>query len=391
MNYVKIQRIEREKLECDLEFLGLIIMENRLKPQTTPVIRRLNAANIRTIMCTGDNILTALSVARDCEMIQEDERVIVVEANPGEAPQFSYAEIVKRNVTEIQFDPKSNTFKEKFDENSHFHFAVSGKSFAVIRNEHKDLLEKLAVRGTVFGRMSPEQKQQLIETLQDLGYFVGMCGDGANDCGALKAANAGISLSNNEASVASPFTSKNPNIECVPLLIREGRSALVTSFGVVKFIVMYSLTQFVSVVILYSINSGLTDFEFLYIDLALMTVLAIFFSRTEAFPDLYKIPPCNKLIALRPICSLLGHMLIIVAIQVFTFFYVRMQPWFEAYEDSPDKSEKNFSSYENTALFCVSLFQYITEAIVFSKGAPYRRSIFSNGKLNYIHKILTKY
>jgi len=382
MNYVKIQRIEREKVECDLEFLGLIIMENRLKPQTTPVVKRLKAANIRQIMCTGDNILTALSVARDCDMIGEDERVIVVEANPGELPKFSYAEIVKQKVKEIEIDPKSKVLTEHFNENSHFHFAVSGKSFGVIREEHKDLLEKLAVRGTVFGRMSPDQKQQLIETLQDLGYFVGMCGDGANDCGALKAANAGISLSNTEASVASPFTSKNANIECVPTLIREGRAALVTSFGVVKFIVMYSVTQFVSVVILYSMNAGLTDFEFLYIDLVLATLIAFFFSRTEAFPDLYKKPPCSKLIGWRPIGSLIGHMLIIIAVQVFTFFYVRMQPWFEAYEDSDNKEEKNFASYENTAIFCVSMFQYITEAIIFSKGAPFRRSIFSN-RLHY--------
>jgi cation-transporting ATPase 13A2 len=53
MNYVKVQRVEREKVETDLVFIGLIIMENRLKPQTTPVINRLKAANIRTIMCTG--------------------------------------------------------------------------------------------------------------------------------------------------------------------------------------------------------------------------------------------------------------------------------------------------------------------------------------------------
>ena len=51
-------------------------------------------------------------------------------------------------------------------------------------------------------------------------YSVGMCGDGANDCEALKAAHSGISLSEAEASVAAPFTSRANNIECVVTLMR---------------------------------------------------------------------------------------------------------------------------------------------------------------------------
>ena len=82
-----------------------------------------------------------------------------------------------------------------------------------------------------------------------------MCGDGANDCGALKTAHAGVSLSEAEASVASPFTSTEANISCVPTVIREGRAALVTSFGIFKYMACYSLTQFFSVCLLYWVSS----------------------------------------------------------------------------------------------------------------------------------------
>ena len=43
-------------------------------------------------------------------------------------------------------------------------------------------------RGQVFGRMTPKQKTQLIEIFNENFPTVGMCGDGSNDCGALKAA-----------------------------------------------------------------------------------------------------------------------------------------------------------------------------------------------------------
>lgn len=82
ITYAKVQRIPREKIECDLTFLGFVILENRLKPDTCDIINDLSAANIRTIMVTGDNILTALSVAHDCDMIPTGQSVIIVTAKP---------------------------------------------------------------------------------------------------------------------------------------------------------------------------------------------------------------------------------------------------------------------------------------------------------------------
>ena len=79
---------------------------------------------------------------------------------------------------------------------------------------------KMLVKGQIFARMSPDEKHELVEKLQSMDYCVGFCGDGANDCGALKAADVGVSLSEAEASVAAPFTSRSFDINCVVQLIR---------------------------------------------------------------------------------------------------------------------------------------------------------------------------
>ena len=97
----------------------------------------------------------------------------------------------------------------------------------------------MLVRAQIFARMSPDEKNEIVERLQALGYTVLMCGDGANDCAALKAADVGISLSEAEASVAAPFTSRTPDISCVLEVIKEGRAALVTSFSCFKYMSVF--------------------------------------------------------------------------------------------------------------------------------------------------------
>jgi len=108
-------------------------------------------------------------------------------------------------------------------------------SLQFIRLIRFPLFLQLLVKGVIFARMSPDEKHELVERLQSLGYTVGFCGDGANDCGALKAADVGLSLSEAEASVAAPFTSRQPDIRCFLEVIKEGRASLVTSFSCFKF------------------------------------------------------------------------------------------------------------------------------------------------------------
>uniref|UniRef100_A0A8D0B4R9 Polyamine-transporting ATPase 13A3 n=1 Tax=Sander lucioperca TaxID=283035 RepID=A0A8D0B4R9_SANLU len=397
LTWHKVQNINRDHIEANMEFLGLIIMQNKLKAETPAVLQDLHQASIRTVMVTGDNMLTAISVARDCGMIPPKDTVIIADALPphdGQAAKITWRYAEKPSKTS-HLEPKTQEL---------YHFAMNGKSFAVISEHFPDMLQKLVLHGTVFARMAPDQKTQLIEALQGVDYFVGMCGDGANDCGALKRAHGGISLSELEASVASPFTSRTPNISCVPNLIREGRAALITSFCVFKFMALYSIIQYISVTLLYSILSNLGDFQFLFIDIAIILLIVkcfflpcVMLSLNPAWKELVSRRPPSGLISGPLLFSVLTQILICLGFQTITFLWVRQQSWYTVWTPLTDAcvlsshvnvsdhndtevDDHNIQNYENTSLFYVSSFQYLVVAVVFSKGKPFRQPSYKNCK-----------
>ena len=73
-----------EEVESDLRFLGLIVFENKLKPGTGTAIRNLLNAHIPCRMVTGDNIRTAVSVARECGMVNYHDHVYMPTFKEGD-------------------------------------------------------------------------------------------------------------------------------------------------------------------------------------------------------------------------------------------------------------------------------------------------------------------
>ena len=69
-------RLSRQQLEVEIGFCGFLIFENKLKLGTTRVIETLNSARIHMAMCTGDNLLTAISVGRECGICVPGPRLI---------------------------------------------------------------------------------------------------------------------------------------------------------------------------------------------------------------------------------------------------------------------------------------------------------------------------
>ncbi|KAM7139016.1 polyamine-transporting ATPase 13A2 isoform 2-T2 [Macrochelys suwanniensis] len=376
--FEEAQQLTRDAVESGMTLLGFLVMRNVLKAETAPVIHLLRNANIRTVMVTGDNMLTAVNVAKSCRMVELKERVVFVNASPPSHDKPAALKFILSSDPQGQEQPQGLYQQDGcFLEPQPCHLALNGKSFAVVCEHFPHLLPRILIQATIFARMSPDQKTQLVYSLQDLNYCVGMCGDGANDCGALKAANVGISLSEAEASVASPFTSRIANIECVPMVIREGRCSLVTSFGVFKYMALYSLVQFVSVLLLYTINTNLSDFQFLFFDLVITMTVAVLMGKTGPAKELGTRRPQGALISIVVLGSLLLQTALLITVQVMSYFITVSQSWYVPL-NSTVSAPQNLPNYENTVVFCISGFQYLILAVAMSKGYPFREPLYTN-------------
>lgn len=209
----------RAALETEMTLLGLVAMENPVKPAAQFVVSTVAAAGMRPLICSGDHLDTCIAVARSSGMVFEDDRIVrvacvdtldtaedvsvTVSANGLSFPSVTEAVHYLRALGDFQESP-----------NSRVTIAVTGSAMDALLREDSDdargsegCLDLVLRLGVVFARMSPFQKRELVcllksresgRTYQQAGSSgdssVMFVGDGANDIGALRAASAGVAV-----------------------------------------------------------------------------------------------------------------------------------------------------------------------------------------------------
>ncbi|MFT7597543.1 MAG: cation-transporting ATPase E [Acidimicrobiales bacterium] len=118
-----------------------------------------------------------------------------------------------------------------------------------------ELLGASLTAGTVFGRVPPRQRQQMVKALQQRGHVVAMTGDGVNDGLALKDADVGIAMGSGSATTRSvaDLVLTDDAFATLPIVVNEGRKVInnverVANLFVTKEVYAVLLTILISVI-----------------------------------------------------------------------------------------------------------------------------------------------
>lgn len=260
----------RAHIERGAEFAGLLLMRNPVKRTSEATIKALREADVRNVMITGDDVRTGVWVARRVGIVgkgdsegagtaEDDAECYILDYHEG----VLTVETTRRDEIAV---PAALLHSQLLANPTHALAVTSRALEYIVSNPPEsdpDMVNWVVQRASVFARIRPTWKSWIVEEHAKRGEIVAMCGDGMNDCGALKAAHIGLALSDAEASIVAPFTSRKKRVRDLVELIREGRCALETSFTAFKFMLLYPIVQLtVSSLRRYSSARTQSDFSF---------------------------------------------------------------------------------------------------------------------------------
>lgn len=202
---VAMKEGEREISESSLTFLGMVGMLDPIRPEAKTAVEQFKQAGVRTVMITGDHVDTAFAIGRELGIVKR-----IGECMTGEE---------LNRLSELQL---------------------------------KGRLPKTSV----FARVSPEHKVQIVRALKESGNIVAMTGDGVNDAPSLGIADIGIAMGltgTDVAKNAADMILVDDNFATIERAIEEGRSIYENIKKTVLFLLSSNfgeiITMFVAVLL----------------------------------------------------------------------------------------------------------------------------------------------
>ncbi|WWD17545.1 calcium-translocating P-type ATPase, PMCA-type [Kwoniella shandongensis] len=220
-----------EKIAKDMTLIAITGIEDPLRPGVREAVEKCQHAGVAVKMCTGDNVLTARSIANQCGIFTPGGLIM-------EGPVF-------RKLSD---------------------------------SERLEIVPRLQI----LARSSPEDKRLLVKTLKGMGEVVGVTGDGTNDGPALKLANVGFAMGiagTEVAKEASDIILMDDSFKNVVLAIMWGRCVNDSVKKFLQFQISVNITAvvitFISAVASSEEQSVLTAVQLLWVNLIMDTFAAL--------------------------------------------------------------------------------------------------------------------
>jgi P-type Ca2+ transporter type 2C len=231
--------------DFEFEYLGLAALQDPVRPGVADAVARCSHAGVRTVMITGDYPGTALAIAR-----------------------------------EIGLDNGAGV--------------ITGPELSAMAD---DELARRIRTVSVFARMVPEQKLQLIRALKANGEVVGMTGDGVNDAPALRAADIGIAMGKRGTDVAresADLVITDDDFASIAAGVRQGRGI----FGNLRKAMAYIIAVHVPIVGMSLIPVFVTSWplvllpvQIAFLELIIDPACSVVFEAEEIDPTIMEQPP----------------------------------------------------------------------------------------------------
>lgn len=207
----KPEREEAEALEQELCYIGLTGMIDPVRPEVVDAIKECRAAGIRPIMITGDHKDTAVAIAKDLGIIEDESG------------------------------------------------AITGAELNKISDE--DLMTEIE-KYSVYARVQPEHKVRIVKTWKAKGKITAMTGDGVNDAPSIKNADIGVGMGITGTDVTknvADMVLADDNFATIVSAVEEGRRIYDNIRNSIQFLLSSNLSEVVSIFI--ATLMGFTIFE----------------------------------------------------------------------------------------------------------------------------------